>query len=63
MNHKKVRRYLRLLGLFCIVRTKKPMKYIPGQRKRSHMNMVPNQINNHFLFFFNFCVDKIKSIF
>lgn len=48
MNHKKVRRYLRLLGLSCIVRIKKPMKYIPDQRKRNHMNMAPNLINNNF---------------
>jgi len=48
MNHKKVRRYLRLLGLSCIVRIKKPMKYIPDQRKRNHLNMAPNLINNNF---------------
>jgi len=48
MNHKKVRRYLRLLGLSCIVRIKKPMKYIVDKRKRNHLNMAPNLINNNF---------------
>jgi len=48
MNHKKVRRYLRLLGLSCIVRIKKPMKYIPDLRKRNHLNMAPNLMNNNF---------------
>lgn len=48
MNHKKVRRYLRLLGLSCIARIKKPMKYIPDLRKRNHLNMAPNLINNNF---------------
>lgn len=48
MNHKKVRRYLRLMGLSCVVRIKKPMKYKAYQRKRNHMNMAPNLINNNF---------------
>jgi len=48
MNHKKVRRYLRFLGLSCITRIKKPMKYIPDKRKRNHLNMAPNLINNNF---------------
>ena len=47
-NHKKVRRYLRLLGLSCIARVRKPKQYITEKRKRNHMNMAPNLLDNNF---------------
>lgn len=47
-NHKKVRRYLRLLGLSCVARTRKPKINRKEQRKRNHMNMAPNHIKDNF---------------
>jgi len=47
-NHKKVRRYLRIMGLNCIARVRKPHKHKQEQRKRNHMNMAPNLLNNNF---------------
>jgi len=48
MNHKKVRRYLRLLGLSCIARVRKLHKHKQEQKKKNHMNMAPNLLNNNF---------------
>ena len=48
MNHKKVRRYLRLLGLSCIARVRKLHKHKEEQKKKSHMNMAPNLLNSNF---------------
>ena len=47
-NHKKVRRYLRLLGLSCIARVRKPKQHKQEKRKRNHMNMAPNLLDNNF---------------
>lgn len=47
-NHKKVRRYLRILGLSCIARVRKKHPYIVEQRKRNHINMAPNLLDNNF---------------
>ena len=47
-NHKKVRRYLRIMGLYCIARVRKPKKHKKEEKKWNHMNMAPNLINNNF---------------
>ncbi len=47
-NHKKVRRYLRILGLSCIARVRKPLKHKAEQKKKNHMNMAPNLLDNNF---------------
>lgn len=46
-NHKKIRRYLRLIGLNVIVRKRKGPQIVK-QKKRNHMNMASNLINNNF---------------
>ena len=47
-NHKKVRRYLRILGLKCIARTRKVRINRKEQKERNHMNMAPNHIKDNF---------------
>lgn len=47
-NHKKVRRYLRILGLSCVARTRKPKINRKEHKKGHHMNMAPNLLDNNF---------------
>lgn len=48
MNHKKVRRYLRAMALYCVARVRKPRKHKEELRKRNHINMAPNLLDNNF---------------
>jgi len=47
-NHKKVRRYLRILGLSCVARVRRKNANRKEQKKGLHMNMAPNLLNNNF---------------
>lgn len=47
-NHKKVRRYLRILGLSCIVRVRRKNVNRKEQKKGLHVNMAPNLLDNNF---------------
>lgn len=47
-NHKKVRRYLRIMGLSCVARVRQPLKHKQELRKRNHINMAPNLLDNNF---------------
>lgn len=47
-NHKKVRRYLRLLGLSCIARVRKPKMNKKSEKKGHHLQMAPNLLDNNF---------------
>lgn len=47
-NHKKVRRYLRLLGLSCVARVRKPKMNKKGEKKGNHLQMAPNLLDNNF---------------
>lgn len=47
LNHKKVRSYLRKMGLLSINRRRKPLT-LKGNKKGSHTNMAPNLLNNNF---------------
>lgn len=46
-NHKKVRRYLRNMGLLSTNRRRKSL-HIQEKKKGSHMNIAPNLLNNNF---------------
>lgn len=47
-NHKKVRRYLRLLGLSCVARVRKPKMSKKVEKKGNHVQMAPNLLENNF---------------
>ena len=47
-NHKKVRRYLRLLGLSCVARVRKPKTNKKDEKKGHHLQMAPNLLDNNF---------------
>lgn len=47
INHKKIRRYKRILGLITITRKKRPL-YIREHEKRSQINLAPNLIKCNF---------------
>lgn len=47
-NHKKVRRYLRVLGLSCVARVRKPKMNKKDEKKGSHLQMAPNLLDNNF---------------
>jgi len=47
-NHKKVRRYLRILGLSCVARARKTKIKRKELKKGRHMNMAPNLLDNNF---------------
>lgn len=47
-NHKKVRRYLRAMGLSCIARVRKPKQNKKEEKKGNHMNVAPNLLENNF---------------
>jgi transposase InsO family protein len=47
-NHKKVRRYLRLLGLSCVARVRKPKMNKKSEKKGNHLQMAPNLLDNNF---------------
>ena len=46
-NHKKIRRYKRILGLNTIARKRRPL-YLRKEFKRNYQMAVPNKINNNF---------------
>lgn len=47
-NHKKVRRYLRILGLSCVARVRKPKMNKKSEKKGHHLQMAPNLLENNF---------------
>ncbi len=47
-NHKKVRRYLRILGLSCVARVRRKNANRKEQKKGNHVNMAPNLLDNNF---------------
>lgn len=47
LNHKKIRRYKKLLNLYTITRKRKPL-YLRREFKRNYQLAVPNKINNNF---------------